>query len=80
MYIDIRSIIFQSGSSFIVFIKIETKIKQLHCIDIDLTCAVLEKKTHMIFNFGVSSGLHKQLHDLVPVETYCIVQGRIPFL
>lgn len=34
----------------------------------------------MIFNFAVHSGLHQQLHNLVPVETYCIVQGRIPFL
>lgn len=34
----------------------------------------------MIFNFGVSSGHYEQLDDLVPVETHCIVQGRVPFL
>lgn len=39
-----------------------------------------EKETYMIFNFGVSSGHHEHLDDLVPVETHCVVQGRIPFL
>lgn len=34
----------------------------------------------MIFYFCVSSRNHEQLHDLVSVETHCIVQSCVPFL
>lgn len=52
--------------------------EQLHRINVQSW--EKKKKTHMIFNFGVSSGHYEQLDNLVPVETHCIVQGRVPFL